>query len=229
MTSYETQGSQAGTALRGVPAKRHAIMESALTVFLREGYARANVDVIASEAGVSKQTVYNHFGDKERLFHDVMETARASADAESVIDDTLLRKPDRLRSDLVKVGKQLLDVLLDPKVAAVRRLLIMEAPHHPELNRRCGGGGGPAVPSLVQWFTLRIAIMAAQGELDLPDPDRAAGQFTALLAFEGQQLTQYGTTTLTREQADTISRSAADMFVRAYQPRSVTEPVRLES
>ncbi|NUT48845.1 MAG: TetR/AcrR family transcriptional regulator [Saccharothrix sp.] len=200
-------------------------MEAALAVFLREGYSRANVDVIAAEAGVSKQTVYNHFGDKQRLFQAVMRAARANADAGATIDDTLLRRPSRLKGDLVKVGRQLLAVLLDPEVSAVRRLLISESAHHPELNQPCsddgGGGGGGGLPSLVRWLTVRVACLTAQGDLEAPDPDRAASQFVALLAFEGQQLSQFGLKPLTKEQVDSISRSAADMFVRAYRPRLV--------
>ena len=38
------------------------------SVFCREGFAGANIDLIAAEAGVSRQTVYNHHGDKEKLF-----------------------------------------------------------------------------------------------------------------------------------------------------------------
>jgi TetR/AcrR family transcriptional regulator, mexJK operon transcriptional repressor len=53
---------------QGNPRKRRAILDAAGTVFLRDGFARASIDVIAAEAKVSKQTVYNHFGDKERLF-----------------------------------------------------------------------------------------------------------------------------------------------------------------
>ncbi len=37
-------------------------------MFCREGFAGANIDLIAAEAGVSRQTVYNHHGDKEKLF-----------------------------------------------------------------------------------------------------------------------------------------------------------------
>ncbi|WP_372442703.1 TetR/AcrR family transcriptional regulator [Streptomyces pactum] len=47
-----------------------------MEVFLREGYQRASVDTIADAARVSKQTVYNHFGDKERLFIAAVEGER---------------------------------------------------------------------------------------------------------------------------------------------------------
>ena len=37
-------------------------------LFARDGYERTSVDAIAAEAGVSKRTVYSHYGDKENLF-----------------------------------------------------------------------------------------------------------------------------------------------------------------
>ena len=51
-----------------VPSKREAILEAATRVFFESGYADASMDEIAREAGVSKQTVYSHFGAKEALF-----------------------------------------------------------------------------------------------------------------------------------------------------------------
>jgi len=47
--------------------KREKILEGALRAFLRNGYA-ANMDVIAAEGGVAKQTIYTYFKDKESLF-----------------------------------------------------------------------------------------------------------------------------------------------------------------
>ncbi|MBB5936912.1 TetR/AcrR family transcriptional regulator [Streptomyces zagrosensis] len=66
----------AGRPAGRLSAKREAILRAAVEVFLREGYARASVDAIAEEAGVAKQTVYNHFGDKERLFLAAVEGER---------------------------------------------------------------------------------------------------------------------------------------------------------
>ena len=49
--------------------RRHdAIAGAALVLFARDGYERTSVDAIAAEAGVSKRTVYSHYGDKENLF-----------------------------------------------------------------------------------------------------------------------------------------------------------------
>jgi len=48
--------------------RRTQIIDGALRVFLAHGYD-ASMDAIAAEAGVSKQTVYSHFKDKQSLFN----------------------------------------------------------------------------------------------------------------------------------------------------------------
>ncbi|HEY1179693.1 MAG TPA: TetR/AcrR family transcriptional regulator [Phytomonospora sp.] len=55
-------------AARGQPGKRCDILRGALAVFARDGYARASIDAISAEAGVSTRTIYNHFEDKAALF-----------------------------------------------------------------------------------------------------------------------------------------------------------------
>ena len=45
----------------GMPEKRRKIIAAARKVFAEHGFERASVDQIATRAGVSKATVYNHF------------------------------------------------------------------------------------------------------------------------------------------------------------------------
>ncbi len=58
-----------------VKRKREVILNTALKIFAREGYADTDVQVIADLAGVGKGTVYRHFGNKQELF---LATARQS-------------------------------------------------------------------------------------------------------------------------------------------------------
>lgn len=59
-----------GSVPRGrSPGKAAAILVGARHEFLRQGYAATSMDRVASAAGVSKATVYAHYGDKETLFH----------------------------------------------------------------------------------------------------------------------------------------------------------------
>ncbi|HAL89775.1 MAG TPA: transcriptional regulator, partial [Erythrobacter sp.] len=49
-------------------AKRDAILGAAGASFLEHGFAASSIEQIAADAGVSKVTVYNRFGDKRGLF-----------------------------------------------------------------------------------------------------------------------------------------------------------------
>src|SRR5687767_2058199 len=53
-------------------AKREQIRAGAQRVFLRRGFAAASTDAIATEAGISKQTLYAYYPSKEVLFADVL-------------------------------------------------------------------------------------------------------------------------------------------------------------
>ncbi|MEL6939534.1 MAG: TetR/AcrR family transcriptional regulator [Cyanobacteria bacterium J06598_1] len=48
--------------------KAEQILTGATQVFLQRGYERASMDKVAKASGVSKQTLYSHFADKEALF-----------------------------------------------------------------------------------------------------------------------------------------------------------------
>ena len=54
------------------PERCRRILEAARAHFYAHGLERASVDVIASDAGVSKMTVYSHFGSKEGLLEAVV-------------------------------------------------------------------------------------------------------------------------------------------------------------
>ena len=53
-------------------AKRDQIRQGAQRVFLQRGFAGASTDAIASEAGVSKQTLYAYYPNKETLLSGVL-------------------------------------------------------------------------------------------------------------------------------------------------------------
>ena len=52
--------------------RRTAILDSALAVFSERGFHSASIDDIASEAGVSKALIYEHFASKQELHADLI-------------------------------------------------------------------------------------------------------------------------------------------------------------
>lgn len=83
--------------------KRQAIIDAALAEFLAEGYSAASMDAITRGSGVSKATIYKHFGSKERLFLAVIGGVlpKTYADLEPA-NSTIADAPD-LRAALVRL------------------------------------------------------------------------------------------------------------------------------
>jgi TetR/AcrR family transcriptional regulator, mexJK operon transcriptional repressor len=199
-----------------ISAKQHAILDAATTVFLREGYERASVDTIAAEAGVSKRTIYNHFRDKKELFITVVERARARANAITPADPNILTDARLLDTELVVVGERLLAFQLDPDSAALRRVIVSEVKHDPTLGPACMEG---TPKTILHGLADRFAKLAAEGALDIEDSMLAARQFAALVMFEGEKKSAYGTLPLSEDVRHTIAVNAARFFLRAYRTR----------
>ncbi|WP_196467117.1 MULTISPECIES: TetR/AcrR family transcriptional regulator [Planomonospora] len=167
----------------GTTAKRQAILDGALAVFARDGYARASIDAIAKTADVSTRTIYNHFTDKAGLFAAVVE-AGATAVSRAHIDriDTILggiTSAEDLEPALVDCGLALHSVVPPeaPHWGLVRHVHA-DADHIPpeviDVWRRLG----PA--RVKRQLALHLADLDRRGLLRLDDPHVAAVHYSAL-------------------------------------------------
>ena len=153
--------------------KRDAILDAAREVFLRDGYS-ASMDLVAAEAGVSKQTVYNHFGSKEKLFRAIVDHASGE------LLDVLLEGDAHASpaATLETIARRFLDMLLTPSHVAVHRMLVGEAPRFPDLAREIYlGGPAHAARELAHY----LAEESGKGTLAVADPALAAEQFFGAL------------------------------------------------
>ena len=197
--------------------KRQAILDAAFTVFAREGYPRAGVDVIAAEAGVAKATVYSHFGDKETLLR---ETIAASADQALARNlaavDRLTDRGDNLRATLEGVGLRLLQCYCDDRSWALRRLLSAEINQFPELLDIVHVR---AADRVTEALADRLARLSVTGHLHTPDPLLAAEQFFALLSGSMDKRARLGTRHIPNAELRTVTRAAVHTFLEAFAPK----------
>jgi TetR/AcrR family transcriptional repressor of mexJK operon len=158
--------------------KRRAIIDAATAAFLSHGYRGTSMDAVAAAAGVSKQTVYQHFGDKQRLFRELIAaTVRTASDP---VYDEVHRLADsgRLDSDLRDLARRLLRLVLRPTMMRLRRLVIAEVRQFPDLGRVFYDlGPGRTIAALAETF----AELTRQGRLHAPDATLAATQFNWLV------------------------------------------------
>ena len=84
-----------------VIARSEAILRSAMDVFSECGFYEADVDEIAHRANVGKGTVYNHFGNKQKLFLSVVEWGFETL-KEKILNETreLLNTRDKISTAL---------------------------------------------------------------------------------------------------------------------------------
>ena len=196
-------------------ATKHAAIEhAALTLFLRDGYDRTSVDAIAAEAGVSKRTVYSHFGDKENLlratFRDVRDELRDRI--RDIIDQTMTGAD--AESALLACVRQIAVVTArSPDRAALIRLLIATIPHFPwsaELWHKRG-----ITPLLAAGLERLMATVTLPLAID--DFDEAAGHLSALTIGQLNNRSIMGTVPLSDAETDAILTSGVAAFLRAYR------------
>ncbi|RZQ64612.1 TetR/AcrR family transcriptional regulator [Amycolatopsis suaedae] len=193
-------------------AKQAAILAAAEELFVADGYALAGVDAIAARAGVSKRTVYDHFGDKQTLFQAVLSRAneRVVATVRTAVEEELVDGRD-LRDALFAFAQRVATTMFPSSDYATFRRLSSQAPAAPRLPE-----GQRDEPERI--LADRLATFAADGRLRIRDPYRAMQHFIALtmrLALDTVNEAPSGM--VDRPELDALIGDGVDVFLRAYR------------
>ncbi|MCL9760477.1 TetR/AcrR family transcriptional regulator [Frankia sp. AiPa1] len=219
-------------APRGLPAKRQAIIEAALRLFARQGFASTTLEDIAREAPTSRQTVYSHFGDKESLFQAVIDThLSATLDRLHAAATDFPRpagpglagghgepEPDPV-AHLDTLAQRLAAIARDPRSVLLRQLLQAEGSRRPELFELWRTRVARPVFAEV---AAHLGMLIGAGVLRIDDPLRAAGQFIALVWGTAWQMSALGDvagavgSAAGAAELDAARESAVRLFVRGY-------------
>jgi len=158
--------------------KHEAILAAAREVFLAEGYRGASMDEVTARAGVSKQTVYAHFGTKERLFVEMVGAVTRAVSARVHEVELVSPAPGKVAKWLEDYAVRQLSAVLDPTVLQLRRLVISEVDRFPQLAQVLWDEGPRRA---IADLTRHVTELTRAGHLDTPDPARAAEQFNWLV------------------------------------------------
>jgi AcrR family transcriptional regulator len=134
-----------GTRVEQKERNRQALVDAAKTVFLRDGYHRASVEAIASEAGLTIGALYSQFGSKADLFLHLLDARIEERAAENERIAARASGVDGVR-ELLRVGVR------DLKAQTAWSMLLIEfravAFRDPELNRRYAAAHARTVEQL---------------------------------------------------------------------------------
>jgi TetR/AcrR family transcriptional regulator, mexJK operon transcriptional repressor len=203
---------------RGSDRRHREIREAAIGIFLANGYDGATMEDIAVSAGVSKQTVYKHFTDKQNLFADIVLSTTDDMDAlVGLIADRLSNTSDPAK-DLEHLAETFLNALMEPRVLRLRRLVISSADRFPEIATTWYEQG---FERTLGALATSFQALASRELLAVEDPAMAAEHFVGMLfwipvnkaMFTGDD--DYAAT----HDLARVARSAARAFMNAYGVR----------
>jgi len=208
--------------MRRVPRgekRRDEIAAVAESVFLELGFNDATMQIVASRAGASKETLYRHFGSKEGLFSEVVR-ARSERIYRSVEREMGQRNDPR--EVLRQLGFNLLNMLLNEDPLCFFRIVIAEVQRNPELGRIFFEQGPHQITKDVAAY---LEYATGEGLLNCSEPALAAKLFLGsvvanrhiikLLAPDFEEITEE----LIRHHVD----AAVSMFLAAYGPRAAQQ------
>ncbi|MGO7205663.1 TetR/AcrR family transcriptional regulator, partial [Rhizobium ruizarguesonis] len=203
-----------GHTQRGQCAKRMSILDAAADVFCRQGFAGASIDEIAAVACVSRQTIYNHYREKETLFVAVVEDVmnRANAMLFSVLStfpDRVDNLEDELTAFAVRLNK---NCICNHDGKFLRKLVQTEGERYPHLFESWRQQGPGKLTTALSALFARLAHKQA---LVIDDFDVAARQFVALGNADLQMMILLGATP-TDEELEKAARNAVRTFLKAY-------------
>jgi len=157
--------------------KRQQILSAASCLFLSEGFANTSMDKVAKASGVSKQTVYSHFDNKDTLFQAAISAKCQSyqLDTSQLMEAGLKEMP--FSTCMMHIGDLFIRLLQDPDTVAVFRILIAESgtnQHMAELFYDAG-------PHASLRYIADIIYTYGGGTISQPQCQQLANDFISLL------------------------------------------------
>lgn len=155
--------------------KRDAILHAAITLFLGQGYSDTSMDHVALKAGVTKQTVYTHFHDKETLF-----TAMLTALCGSYVHiaDVGENSTKPFEQQLYDIGLGYTNLISGQHGLSATRLIMSEAPKRPKLAKLFYEN---STERMTLWLADFLQAQNKKGVTRIPNCRSAASYFFSLL------------------------------------------------
>ncbi len=154
--------------------KHSAIISAATKLFLKQGYSKTTMDQVAKDAKVTKQTVYSHFGNKDKLFS-AMITSQCK---KHTPPEVVLNSDAPFEELMFKVGLGFLQMITSKEGLATTRLVMSEANRKPKLAELFYKTGPQQMNRILTNF---LKSQNKNGFLRIANTESAASYFFSML------------------------------------------------
>ncbi|MFC3778847.1 TetR/AcrR family transcriptional regulator [Mycolicibacterium holsaticum] len=188
------------------------LLDTALDLFLENGFERTSIDAITAAAGMAKRTVYARYGDKTALFKAAL--TRAIEEWIVPVEQLQAAETDDIEDTLLAIGRILVTNVLRPGGLRLLRLTNAVSGHMPEIGAfNVQRGTEPTLAYLADLFRRRLgpdgisaqdAALAAEAFIDLVPGGPANASARGVL--------------LSDEQVDRHTRYCVGLFLHGILP-----------
>jgi AcrR family transcriptional regulator len=186
-------------------ATRERILQAAAKLFAEKGYARATTRAIAEAAKVNEVTIFRHFGSKNNLLSELIQTRSALPNLSDVIENQL---SGDYRQDLTLFARIFLKALLQRKDAL--RLMLCEANELPEIRDVVA-----QIPKQLRQITTEyLQGQIDQGAVRGLDPELMAQAFLGMFFSYAVAAELLGGQAAFEQSTDEIISQFVDIFVK---------------
>lgn len=190
--------------------KHEAILDAAVEVLAERG-VHAPIEEVARRAGVSKQTIYNHYGSKTELVRTLIERRRNRIT--TPLDQAA--PSDRVEDTLASYAQAILELIVTVNSVQLLRMGVTSAVEMPDLS----GAIYDAGPRASRLRLAEFLAGAPHDEVVVSNPAEAADIFLGMVNAGIQVRLLLGLDSGIELQAiPARARECARRFVRAYAP-----------
>ncbi len=191
--------------------KAAAILEAASRQFIEKGMQRTNMQEIANEAGVSKYTVYNHFGSKEELFQRIIHNKCTTNMGESMLERALAQEPEE---GLYTLGMGFIGIIYNDEAVAMHRTVMSESRNGGDIAKLFYETGPERVFGLLRTYFVHLE---AKGICRFEDIQRAAEIFVSFFTGPLHMKTVLKIQAKpTQKQLEAFTRENVSFFLRIF-------------
>ena len=165
---------------RGVMYTKEKILETALTLFAKNGYDGTSVEQIAQDVGIKAPSLYKHFKGKEDILNALIDIAEARYEKSFGSSKKIVTVPENIDGFIHEMMKRIRFTMSDPIIKKMRIFLVQEQFRSERLAENTTRH---QVDGLLQMYQKILEALMAAGIIVKDDPEMLATEITAPVAL----------------------------------------------